>query len=146
MPTFEDALRELGENNVDTAIGILENIANERGNPHAAHAACKLGEIFYGGLGGHTDHGHAAHWYKISAEQGYAEGQYHFGAMYGLGKGVPQNFVLAHMWFNLAYSNGFEQAENAKNKVAKVMTPEQIERAQDMAVEAVKPRPRAGIL
>ena len=141
MPTFEDALSSLEINNVDTAIAILKNLVKEEKDPRAA---CKLGEIFLEGLGGDIDHVQAAHWYKISAEQGYAEAQYYFGLLYGLGRGVPQNAVFAHMWYNLSYSNGYQKARASRNKIASKMTPEQIAKAQDMAVEAVKPRPRAG--
>jgi len=36
--------------------------------------------------------------------QGYAEAQYNLGLMYHKGQGVPQNYVQAHMWSNLAAS------------------------------------------
>ena len=40
---------------------------------------------------------------------------------------------LAHMWFNLAASNGDETAATTRDKVAEEMTPSQIEKAQDLA-------------
>ncbi len=40
--------------------------------------------------------------YKKAAEQGQVDAQYNLGVMYALGMGVPQDYVQAHMWFNLA--------------------------------------------
>jgi TPR repeat protein len=31
--------------------------------------------------------------------------------MYGNGNGVPQNYILAHMWYNLATSQGHDNAK-----------------------------------
>ena len=67
------------------------------------------------------------------AEQGLAEAQYIMGLMYDKGKGVPQDYVLAHMWWNIAGSNGDKNAVTSKNTVEKDMTPQQIEKAQEMA-------------
>ena len=55
------------------------------------------------------------------------------GLMYDKGKGVPQDYVLAHMWWNIAGSNGDKNAVTSKNTVEKDMTPQQIEKAQEMA-------------
>ena len=67
------------------------------------------------------------------AEQGDAKAQYNLGRMYYLGQGVPQDYVLAHMWWNLAGSNGQKKAVGNRNIVEKKMTPSQIEEAQRLA-------------
>ncbi|MDA1310441.1 MAG: hypothetical protein O2985_12665, partial [Proteobacteria bacterium] len=41
-------------------------------------------------------------WYRKAAEQGDASAQNNLGIMYRNGKGVPQDNVLAHMWWSLA--------------------------------------------
>ncbi len=56
------------------------------------------------------------------------------------GQGVPQDYVQAHMWFNLAASRlppGTDRAKAVKNRdhVAKRMTPAQIAEAQRLARE-----------
>jgi len=51
--------------------------------------------------------------------------------MYEKGLGVTQDYVLAHMWINLATSNGEEDAIENRNMVEKKMTPSQIEKAQN---------------
>ena len=43
-------------------------------------------------------------YFRPLADQGVAEAQFVVGAMYKNGQGVPQDYVLAHMWFNLASS------------------------------------------
>ena len=68
------------------------------------------------------------------------EGQNNLATMYFSGKGVPQNYILAHMWFNLAAASS--QAEEKTKKflanrdlAASKMTAAQIELAQRMASE-----------
>ena len=53
--------------------------------------------------------------------------------MYGVGKGVSQDYVRAHMWINLASVNGDENALKARDLLANKMTPQQILDAQKMA-------------
>jgi len=55
------------------------------------------------------------------------------GLMYYKGQGVPQDYALAHMWWDLSGSNGYEDAVKNRNIVEKKMTPSQIEEAQEMA-------------
>jgi len=55
--------------------------------------------------------------------------------MYAHGQGVPQDFVSAHMWFNLAAARGGKNAEEWRAIVAQLMTLEQIAEAQKLARE-----------
>ena len=57
------------------------------------------------------------------------------GIMYWEGKGVPKNFVLAHMWLNLAATQGDELAIIERDFLEKEMTPDQIAGAQRLARE-----------
>jgi len=74
---------------------------------------------------------------RTQAEQGHASAQFLLGDMYRDGNDVPQNFVLAHMWYNLAASRTTGEArENAvagRDKVAGRMTAEQVTEAQHLA-------------
>ena len=67
------------------------------------------------------------------AEQGNAKAQYNLGLMYVNGQGVPQDYVLAHMWWNLSGSNGYKDAVTNRNIIEKRMSPSQKEKAQEMA-------------
>ena len=60
--------------------------------------------------------------------------------MYGEGKGVPQDYVRAHMWWNLAAAKGNAVAVKNRDKVAAKMTSTQIAEAQKLAREW-KPKP-----
>jgi TPR repeat protein len=71
--------------------------------------------------------------FRLSAEQGYAQDQFNMGAWYEYGIGVDQDLLLAHMWYNLAGSNGHKDGPKYKNILEKKMTPQQIEKAQEMA-------------
>ena len=61
--------------------------------------------------------------------------QHNLGVMYAQGNGVPQDFVLAHMWTNLAAAQGHEGAKSGRDVLAKRMTSEQIAEAQRLARE-----------
>jgi TPR repeat protein len=41
-------------------------------------------------------------WYWAAAERGFSDAQFNLGLMCRGGKGVPQDYVTADMWFNLA--------------------------------------------
>ena len=61
--------------------------------------------------------------------------QYNLGLMYANGQGVTKDYIRAHMWWNLASSAGDAGGDKNRDIVAKKMTPQQIEKAQDMARE-----------
>ena len=105
-------------------------LAAEQGD---ASAQFYLGRMFEEGNGVPKDNKEAVKWWKLSAEQDDAKAQYKLGLMYKAGYGVPQDYVLAHMWYNLAGSNGHEDARENKKRVEDQMTPQQIEKAQEMA-------------
>ena len=67
-----------------------------------------------------------------------ASAQSNLGRMYGNGEGVLQDNVYAHMWFNIASSNGSETARENRDIAAKRMTPNQLAEAQSLARECVK--------
>jgi hypothetical protein len=86
-------------------------------------------------------------------KQGNDAARSSLGLMYEAGRNVPQDYVQAHVWFNLAASqNSFgvgsaaglpnslesafqEAAIKARDRVASKMTPEQIAEAQRLARE-----------
>ena len=93
------------------------------------------GDDYQDGLDAYVrkDYKEAIKWYRLSAEQGHAQAQYNLGSMYENGQGVLQDYVLAHMWWNISGSNGNKNAVKNRDTVEKQMTPSQIEKAQDMA-------------
>ena len=77
-------------------------------------------------------------WFRMAAAQGVARLQYNLGVMYFNGNGVIQDYVRAHMWYNLAASKGYKNGSKNREIVAKKMTPSKISEAQDMAKECEK--------
>ena len=53
----------------------------------------------------------AAVWYRHSAKNGYAMGQYKLGLLYILGKDIDRDFNKASYWLNKAYKNGVKEAK-----------------------------------
>ena len=47
----------------------------------------------------------------------------------------PQDYIKAHMWFNLSAAQGEQKAVEDRDKVAQRMTPAQIAEAQKLARE-----------
>ncbi len=74
-------------------------------------------------------------WYRKAADQGYARAQYNLGNMYCSGQGVPQDYVQAHMWWNLAGVSGDESSIKNRDIVAKEMNSAQLAEAQKLARE-----------
>ncbi len=72
----------------------------------------------------------AVKWYRKAADQGLASAQYNLGLMHADGRGVPQDYATAYMWFILA---SVEDAAKARDLSAKKMTLAQIAEAQKMA-------------
>jgi uncharacterized protein len=105
-------------------------LSAEQGN---AAGQYNLGFVYEKGQGVPQDYKEAVRLYRLSAEQGVADAQINLGLMYEKGQGVPQDYVSAHMWWNLAGTNGNKMAVRNRNSIEKKMTPQQIEKAQDMA-------------
>ena len=76
---------------------------------------------------------------RLKAEQGDAEAQFNLGVMYDDGRGVPQDYIQAHMWYNLSASNRTgdkrDIAVSDRDRVAEKMPPEDISEAQRLASE-----------
>ncbi len=69
-----------------------------------------------------------------AAHRGNASAQYQLGLMYfNGGDGVPQDYVSAHMWFNLSAAQIGELAVTYRRWAELYMMPEQIARAEEMA-------------
>lgn len=80
----------------------------------------------------------AAKWVRRAAEQGHAKAQAEIGFWYYLGQGVPQDYLLAHMWLNLAAAalplgKDRDEAVEIRDTVANLMTPVLIVEAQKLA-------------
>ena len=124
-----------------------------------------VGEMYYYGRGTPQNFRLAADSFLKGAEWGDGKAQFILGLMYWNGKGVPQNLVQAHKWLNLAASVGMfhlgeyettadaismaigsgdwkvdypytrEKAAALRDRLAGLMTPDQLSEAQRLASE-----------
>ncbi|HYA42121.1 MAG TPA: hypothetical protein VEF34_12505 [Syntrophobacteraceae bacterium] len=72
---------------------------------------------------------------REAAEMGDAEQQCCLGMDYTIGVGVPEDYVQAYLWFDLATRHGNSKGRELRDKVAQRMTPSQIAEAQRLAKE-----------
>ena len=82
----------------------------------------------------YPDYTEAVKWYRKAAEQSDAIAQLYLGRMYVAGQGVPQDYVLAYKWLNLAAAQRSNFTQE-RDLVAAKMTPSQIAEAQRLARE-----------
>ena len=75
-----------------------------------------------------------AQW-RVAAGTGDRRAMLALGRLHVQGLGVPQTYVEAHMWFNLAASRGETAALAERDALAARMTPGQIATAQERAME-----------
>lgn len=90
----------------------------------------------------------AADWYRKAADQGDATAQATLGTLYSMGQGVPQSYVEAYYWLDLAASmKGPKQAQYAANRqmMGEHITADELADVQDREVKwkAAHPRPDA---
>ena len=61
--------------------------------------------------------------FKKAAEKGEASAQFYLGTMYGKGEGVPQDYKIAYILFNIAASKGDDSAVINRDIVLSKLTP-----------------------
>ncbi len=73
--------------------------------------------------------------FRPLAEQGDPLAQSYLGGMYAEGEGLPKDYVLAHMWMNLAAAKGVQEAVKGRDLLEKFMNLDQLAEAQRLARE-----------
>jgi len=85
------------------------------------------------------DSAEALKWFHRAAAQGVANAMSNLGFIYRDGEGVTQDYVRAHMWFNLAVAASSADSRDIvagyRDALAATMTPQQISEAQKLARE-----------
>ena len=71
--------------------------------------------------------------FTLSAEQGNAYAQYSLGYMSENGRGVIQDNIRAHMWYNIAASQGYKYATKHRDLITGKMPRADISTAQKLA-------------
>ena len=80
-------------------------------------------------------YGTVKEWTKHALQQGIFAAQTNMALMYGKGKGVPQDNIIAHMWWNIVASSGDTEAVKERDRLERKMTSDQILKAQKLARE-----------
>ena len=118
----------------------VEAVAWWRKGAAANDRTCQvlLGRAYLEGKGGLArDANEAIALFRRAANQRYPAAQAALGHAYERGTGVPTDYVLAYMWFNLARAQGYnpQSVREAMESLEKKMTAEQIADAQKRSRE-----------
>lgn len=97
-----------------------------------AEAQVNLGILYDYGRGTPQDFKVAMYWLRLAAKQGNDLAQRKLGFMYERGDGVQPDYVQAYMWYSLGTANGTKPGSLRRDALAKRMTPEQIEEAEQL--------------
>lgn len=107
-------------------------LAVEQGH---AEAAYNLAVMCANGWGVPQSDDEAFKWYSIAAEGGFTTAQISLGKMYAIGFGAPQDNVQAHKWYNIAAMLDDYNAEFERDDLARMMSPEDITKAEELAAK-----------
>jgi len=100
-----------------------------------AEAAYNLAVMCANGWGVPQSDDEAFKWYSIAAEGGFTTAQISLGKMYAIGFGAPQDNVQAHRWYNIAAMLDDYNAEFERDELARMMSPENIAEAEELAAK-----------
>ncbi|MDI9409868.1 MAG: tetratricopeptide repeat protein [Candidatus Pacebacteria bacterium] len=95
-----------------------------------AEAQINLAQLYCQGQGVNQDFPLAINWLSRAASTGHAKALFHLGTQFFSGEGVAENFVIAYAYFSLAFARGDEVAQQLRDKMRKLLTPQQIDQAQ----------------
>ena len=99
-----------------------------------APAYYNLGLMYVKGTGVPQNDTEAAHWFRMSAEAGYDQGQLNYAFAWFKGKGgLKADKVEAYKWLYLARQQGNKQAADILAKITKTMNPTEIADGQKRA-------------
>ncbi len=125
---FAPAAYRLG-NMYENGVGVEKNLEQARrwyrlgadqGNRMSIH---NLASLLAGGELGKQEFGQAAMWFEKAAALGLKDSQFNLGMLYARGLGVSQDLETSYKWFTLAAAQGDEDAERARQDVARSLDP-----------------------
>ena len=105
-------------------------LAEQGGNSQLQYL---VGQLYYvGGNGVLRNYNEARKWFLPAAEVGNVDAQFYLGLTYA--QGAPQEYVLAHMWVNIANSRKQKDAASYLGRLESRMTADEIAMAQELAI------------
>lgn len=96
-------------------------------------AQASLGVFYHHGEGVPQDDTQSATWYRKAAEQGQADAQRNLSTLYYFGQGVPRDYAEAYFWAFIATTAGARDSLGLCNKIAGLLTPQQISEVRQRA-------------
>ena len=99
-------------------------------------ALYNLGLLYANGDGVDQNWSEAVRWYRLAADLGQSDAQNSLGLRYEKGQGIDKDLVQAYKWYALSLDHTDRPADRAmaianRDRVAKLMTPEQVAEAQN---------------
>jgi TPR repeat protein len=128
---YEDADAAYARGDYPSALRIYGELAAQG----VAPAQFNLGVMHDFGQGTERDPVAAVRWYREAAAQGHGGAQFNLGGLYFEGVGVPQDHLRAYMWFTISAIAGTPGASRNRTSVGRLLTPDELARAQQMARE-----------
>ena len=100
----------------------------------------KANDVFLKGLEAYADKKFtdAINLYTVATSFGHLGAPSFIGHIYVDGEGVPQNFILAYMWYEIGAARGFQDSRENRDRIAKMMEKKSIEEAQKKAKICIK--------
>ena len=124
LQEMEKAWQSLSEGDYDGALRELKSL----GDQGYAKAQIVVGVLY--SLAVPPKYGEAVGWFRRAAEQDSATAQWFMGRLYASGSGVPEDPMLAHMWFSLAAAQGHQAALRDSDALATKISADQLAESQ----------------
>lgn len=99
-------------------------------------AQTMLGHFYMNGNNGvEQSFTEAETWYRRAANEDHPRAQFQMGVLYQNGYAVERNRVRAAMWYQIASSNGYEEAGSRLQQLRSALSTSQWDRAKQLATE-----------
>ncbi|MCB9977134.1 MAG: sel1 repeat family protein [Rhodospirillales bacterium] len=92
-----------------------------------------LAKMYHYGNGMPQDYKRAAFWYRKAAQKGSDYAQYSLAIMYLYGRGVTRNPQEAYAWANLSAAQGYYEADDLREEIARSLTQQELAKAQNIS-------------
>ncbi|HCK80058.1 MAG TPA: sel1 repeat family protein [Candidatus Competibacteraceae bacterium] len=101
-------------------------------------AQFNLGVLYEDGAGVVQSDVAAAYWYRLAAYQGHTMAQNNLGILFANGRGMSRDPVAAYAWYALAAKHRNLKARSNRDRLAGLLTPQQLAEGERMAAEFEK--------